>query len=143
MGKILSIGLDVSLLFHRKLTLQQTGATVVSARVEPALAMLEGEFFDVIILCYTLSERDLHALCRTIELFWPVSRVLRLEEENEGLTAFDGLESSAQAGAASRALVELTRSLLQDAHIQRSHPPFVFPLARSVRKPALLRPHGT
>ena len=75
MGKILSVGLDVNLLYSRKLVLQQTGAQVFNARVEPALLMLESRFFDLILLCHTLPERDVAHLCRLAELFWPVTRV--------------------------------------------------------------------
>ena len=80
MQKILCVGLDARLLYTRNLVLKQTGAEVYSAKVEPALALLEAQYFDVLVLCHSLTEGDLDRICRTASLFWPVTRLLLMRD---------------------------------------------------------------
>ncbi len=87
MQKILCVGLDARLLYTRNLVLQQTGAEVYSAKVEPALALLEAQYFDVLVLCHSLAEQDLDRVCRTASLFWPVTRLLLMRDADAPTSA--------------------------------------------------------
>ena len=118
MGKILSVGLDRSLLFTREMVLQQTGAEVWSAGVEPALALMQSDFFNVVLLCHTLSEQDVLQISKLLDLFWPVSRVVLLgERSNIGSVP---PEVPSQTGPLT--LVEKTVRLLAHTREQRLGP---------------------
>ena len=108
MGKILSAGLDASLLFTREMVLRQTGAEIWSAKAEPALALIEGQFFDMILLCHTLPDEDVLRMVKLVALFWPNSRVLLLGER--GHLELGGVEVFSHAGPVT--LLEKTLKLL-------------------------------
>lgn len=80
MPKILSVGLDGLLLHTRNLVLHQSGAEVFSARAEAALVLLDSQYFDLLVLCHTLSSRDIVRICRLVKLFWPRSRMLMVSK---------------------------------------------------------------
>jgi len=80
MAKILCIGSDAGLLQTRKLVLEQTGAEVHSTKFEAGLTLLEAQYFDVVVLCHTLAERDTIQICKLLERFWPASQLVLVEE---------------------------------------------------------------
>ncbi len=115
MGKILSVSLDTSLLFTREMVLRRTGAEVWSAKIEPAVTLMQSEFFDVVLLCHTLPDEDVLHITKLLELFWPNSRVL-LVGERSSIEA-PGAGVSLEAGPVT--LVEKTVKLL--AHTRERH----------------------
>lgn len=130
MGKILSIGLNATLLYTRNLVLQQTGAEVYSAKAEPAVALLDSQYFDVIVLCHTLSSDDTTRICRLTELFWPITRLLFVGELAYNDEPDCNLDIAFPWRLGPLALVELTRDLLNDAIAQQNKraPVLAFPL---------------
>ncbi len=129
MGKILSIGLDAPLLFTREMVLRQTGAEVWSAKVEPALALVQSQFFDVVLLCHTLSEQDVLQLSKLLDLFWPVSRVVLLGERS----AIGSVALEVPSQTAPLTLVDKTVRLLAHTREQRFAPAAIMPFSSSPR----------
>ncbi len=136
MAKILSIRLDPDLLYTRNLVLQQTGAEVYSAKIEPALALLEAQFFDVVILCHTLPGPDFVHICRRVELFWPLSRILLIGELAHVSLPACSLVVAFPWRLGPAALVELTRELLTDSRMQRAEQLTVWPITSDNRRTA-------
>ncbi len=115
MGKILSVGLDATLLYTRNLVLHRTGAEIVSALVDPALALLDSRYFDVIVLCHTLSRQDRQRVCYVVELFWPLSRILLIGELSTAERRLCRSDVAFPWRLGPLALVESARTLLAEA----------------------------
>ncbi len=114
MGKILAVGADLALLHTRGLVLEQTGAELYGAQMEPALALLQAEFFDVVVLCHTLSEQDTLRVCTLVELFWPLTRLIFIGELGVRYRSASRLDAAFPWRLGPGALIELTRSMLCD-----------------------------
>ena len=80
MGNILSIGSDVALLLSRDMLLRSTGAATTSEAFEPAIELLRWHYYDVVVLCHTLSPQETGAACSLVQLFWPVSKLLLIRD---------------------------------------------------------------
>ena len=130
MGKILSVGLDASLLFTREMVLRQTGAEVWSAKFEPAIALVQSQFFDVVLLCHTLPDADALQILKLLGLFWPNSRVLLVGERPNMISGASEMPS--QSGPVT--LVEKTVKLLAQTRERHFEPAAVVPF-RGARLP--------
>jgi CheY-like chemotaxis protein len=64
MHQVLSVGADLSLLYTRSLVLEKAGASVSTATPEQALLLLDTYAFDLLVLCHSTHDRDMHELCR-------------------------------------------------------------------------------
>jgi CheY-like chemotaxis protein len=73
MGKILSVGANPVLMRTRHVVLEQTGAEVRSSPPAEALRLLELEYFDMLLLCNTLTDASVAAFCQVLALRWPVT----------------------------------------------------------------------
>lgn len=74
--KVLLIGRDSSLLRTRGLVLQSTRAWVSQRTPQAGGALLRRKFFDVVVLCHTVSLRECIALCKEVKLFWPLTGIV-------------------------------------------------------------------
>jgi hypothetical protein len=85
MGKILSVGMDGALLRTRHTVLQQTGAEISSASPTEALRLLEFGKFDLLILCHTLTDASVAALCQILASRWPVTWAVLLGKHHRSI----------------------------------------------------------
>ncbi len=94
--------------------LHRSGAEVFSARAEAALVLLDSQYFDLVVLCHTLSTRDIVRICRLVKLFWPRSRMLMVSKigDTHMQTCDPDIVFPWRTGP--QALLELTRDLLAD-----------------------------
>ncbi len=127
MGKVFTIGRDINLLHTRSLVLEQTGAEVYGARLEPALTLLEAQFFDVIVLCHTLSEQETLRVCKLVELFWPLTRLVFIGELGRNYLSASRLDAAFPWRLGPDALVGLVRSMLRDGSALRGKRAVVLP----------------
>ena len=111
--------MDASLLQSRGLVLQNACAHVRSAAIEPALCHLQRECFDVLVLCHTLSSGDVARICRVAELFWPLSRLVLIEESEDGPLSVASLDAAFPWKLGPTALVALTVKLMREAQLHR------------------------
>ena len=132
-------GAGEGLLYTRNLVLQQTGAEIYSAKAEPAVALLDSQYFDVIVLCHTLSSEDTTRICRLAELFWPVTRLLFVGEIAYSQEPTCNLDVAFPWRLGPLALVELTRDLLNSALAQQSKRALVLPFPANNAYPELHR----
>ena len=114
MGNVLAIGHDIHLLHTRSLVLEQTGAEVYGARLEPALALLEAQFFDVVVLCHTLSEQETLRVCKLVELFWPLTRLVFIGEIGQRYLSASRLDAAFPWRLGPDALITLVESMLRE-----------------------------
>ena len=127
MGKILSVGLDATLLYTRNLVLHRTGAECVSAMADPALTLLDSQYFDVVVLCHTLSRQDRKRFCHMVELFWPVSRIILVGKLSTAELSLSSIDVAFPWRLGPLALVELTCALLAEATAHQGIPSAVLP----------------
>ncbi len=114
MGKVLTISNDIHLLHTRSLVLEQTGAEVYGARFDASLNLLETQFFDVVVLCHTLSERETLRICELAELIWPLTRLLFIGELGRHSLSASRLDAAFPWRLGPEALVSLVKSMLQE-----------------------------
>lgn len=112
MAKILSVGLDASLLETRHKVLRLTGAEVISARPELAFRLIEEQEFGLVLICHTVPEDVCVRLCRALDRCCPEIPIVLLEGP-----AVRALPGSAKARGfdwqrGPGALVELAKGLL-------------------------------
>ena len=127
MGKVLAIGSDIDLLHTRSLVLEQTGAEVYGARLEPALTLLEAQFFDVVVLCHTLSEQEALRVCELAELCWPLTRLVFIGELGRRSLSASRLDAAFPRRLGPDALVSLVQSMLHDGSALRGKRALVLP----------------
>ena len=127
MGNVLTIGHDINLLHTRSLVLEQTGTEVYGARLEPGLALMESNFFDVVVLCHTLSEQDTLRVCKLAELFWPLTRLVFIGELGRHYLSASRLDAAFPWRLGPEALIQLVQSMLCDASPLRGKRAMVLP----------------
>jgi CheY-like chemotaxis protein len=62
MHHVLLVGADPSLLYTRSLVLGKTGASIKTAAPDQALLLLNTCAFDLLVLCHSTRDRDVHQL---------------------------------------------------------------------------------
>lgn len=123
MRRVLVVGTDPGLLHTRSLLLQRTGSTTESANPASALTLLGEQFFHVVVLCHTLPDLDIRRLCRQVDLFWPLTRVLVLGKLAHAGAARCDPDSAFPWRLGPSTLIELTQKLLQDSAARRTSGP--------------------
>lgn len=76
--RILLIGEDFALLRRRAVGLQRTGAQVVLSHAAELQTHVGKETFDLVILCYALSDVDRRASIEAAHRRWPRVKVLQI-----------------------------------------------------------------
>ena len=111
MARILLIGEDSTLLRTRAEVLKKTGASIACASAHRATSLLEGERFDVIVLCHSLPQRVSMDLIGNVNRRWPAMKILMVASQAEMEYPIPGtdLTSSGDPGR----LIEQTKHLLQ------------------------------
>ena len=92
MCTILAVGKDGDLLSTRARVLRQTHAEVLSATVDEALRILKARPVNLVVLCHTLSEREMMAMASLARQRDPATRIFQLiavrsEDSSPGLAA--------------------------------------------------------
>jgi DNA-binding response OmpR family regulator len=113
MQTILLVGLDPSLLSSRAAVLNRTGCRTVAADVQDAVALLEQQGAEVVVLCHTLPGLTALGLTRLVHERWPSTRVLQVLPHGE--ENLSGYATSADAVSYSRPeyLMKITTELLR------------------------------
>jgi DNA-binding response OmpR family regulator len=114
MGKILSVGMDGALLRTRHTVLQQTGAEISSASPTEALRLLEFGKFDLLILCHTLTDASVAALCQILASRWPVTWAVLLGKHHRSIMKIEDRAVVLMEYPSPDLLLETTRLLLPD-----------------------------
>ena len=78
MPSILCVGGDIQLLETRAVVLRQTGAEVRCAPSSKALAALESQPFDLVVLCHSVKSDEARQIYETAHRRLPSAQVLRL-----------------------------------------------------------------
>ena len=99
MSVVLLVGRDEMLLRTRAEVLRKTGAEIVWAYPESALAVQADRECDVVVLCHSLPQEVSDVLSETIHRLWPKTRILlvssaRAWEMPDANAAVDGVSSS-------------------------------------------------
>ncbi len=115
MSQILTIGNDISLLHTRGLVLEKTGSPVYCELPESALARLQTEFFEVIVLCHTISESEKAAIRRQTSYFWPLSKIVAVEVSAISSTADDESDICIPWQRGPQALIDAVIPLLRQS----------------------------
>ena len=118
MARILSVGADAQLLYTRNLVLQRACRDVCGAGVEPALANLQTKYYDVLVLCHTLSALDVIRISETVEQFWPLSRILLMEDDEDATLPTGNLDAAFPWKQGPVALLALMVELMREAQLQ-------------------------
>ena len=114
MGKILSVGRDPALLRTRHAVLQQTGAEVCSATSEEALRLLELGYFDLLILCHSLTDASVAELCQVLAIRWPVTWAVLLGRHRRSIAKIEDRAVVLMDYPPPNLLLETARLLLPD-----------------------------
>lgn len=133
MSRVLTVGNDTSLLHTRSLVLEKTGSTVCCTQPEPALALLQKEFFEVVVLCHTVSQRDRVALCKQIGQLWPSSRIVTVGVSAFSSSSDDVPDISVPWQLGPQALIDVVTPLLQQSSLHNN--------SRKTVSAALMKPY--
>jgi hypothetical protein len=79
MATILSVGVDKSLLYTRRLIMEKSGATVRSVSPEQALLLISNSSFDLMVLCHTIHNGEAHQLCVAAHTATPAIKTLLID----------------------------------------------------------------
>ena len=98
MPKILLVGQDARLLETRAAVLAKVQATVVCRDLVESLKILEGETFDLVVLCHSLSDNQADEITGVIRRRWPRTKILLVvsnlsQERFHKAMEFDGTSS--------------------------------------------------
>jgi CheY-like chemotaxis protein len=89
--KILFIGDDFRLLATRAALLTKTGASTVCCNPTEMQKDLEGESFDLVVLCHSLLEEDARQAAALVRQRWPAAKVFLIESSVPLDKTFDGV----------------------------------------------------
>lgn len=123
MSKILLVGNDLRLLMTRSAVLARTSATVVYCNAIEAARCLQNESFNLVVLCHSLTEKQISEITEMTHRILPTATVLRVvydiwQEVPRGGTAFEATSSSDPDG-----LIRLTSELLRQTPSQANIAP--------------------
>lgn len=115
MSKILLTGNDFRLLATRAAVLAKTNASVVCCNAPEAMAVLEQERFDLVVLCHSLEEKQAAEITGKARQKLPKVKILVVISDvgNDALykdTPFDAT-SSPEPGSLIRSITELLEKL--------------------------------
>jgi CheY-like chemotaxis protein len=110
--KILLIGDDFRLLATRAALLTKTGASTVCCSSAEMEKGLEGESFDLAVLCHSLSEENARKAARLVHQRWPTAKVFLVESSVFLDKTFDGVALDGVISSTPGALLSQTEELL-------------------------------
>lgn len=108
MSKILLVGNDSRLLVTRAAVLAQTKASIACCNASEAAQALEGESFDLVVLCHSLTGKQADGIVEMVHQKLPGAKILMItsvssqDQPSKGVV-FDGVISADPAGLVSRA----------------------------------------
>lgn len=94
MPKILLVGQDFRLLVTRAAVLAKTHASVVSFSAVEALKVLDGERFDLVVLCHSLTEKEVAEVTETVHRQWAGTRVLLVVSSIAQERSYKGVDAT-------------------------------------------------
>lgn len=113
MYKILLAGQDFRLLATRAAILGRTNARVVCCNAAEALKVLEGEGFDLVVLCHSLAEPDAAGITAAAHRRWPRTRILMVVSDASGQRLYRGVEFDATSSPEPDHLIRHVAELLE------------------------------
>jgi CheY-like chemotaxis protein len=111
--KILLIGNDFRLLATRAALLAKTGASTVCCNPAEVQKDLEGEMFDLVVLCHSLSEEDARKVVALVHQRWPEVKVFLIESSVPLEKTFDGVAIDRTISSTPHTLLEQMSAALQ------------------------------
>jgi CheY-like chemotaxis protein len=114
MPKILLVGQDFRLLATRAAVLAKTHANVVCCSAIEALKILDGERFDLVVLCHSLTESEVARVTETVHRRWAATRILLVVSNVAQERLYKGVDFDATSLPDPDRLIGRTAELLQD-----------------------------
>ena len=112
MPKILLIGDDFRLLATRAALLTKTGASTVCCNLAEMQKDLDGQHFDLAVLCHSLSEDGARLASVLVRERWPAAKVFLIESSVSLDKTFDGVALDGMISSTPSALVAQTVEVL-------------------------------
>jgi hypothetical protein len=110
--KILLIGVDFRLLATRAALLTKTGASTVCCNPAEMQKDLEGESFDLVVLCHSLSEDEAREAAAFVRQRWLAAKVFLIESSVPLDKTFDGVALDGMISSTPSTLLAQTVKLL-------------------------------
>jgi DNA-binding response OmpR family regulator len=110
--KILLVGDDFRLLATRAALLTKTGASTVCCSAAEMQKDLEGESFNLAVLCHSLSEEDARSSAALVHRRWPEAKVFLVESSVSLNKTFEGVALDGMISSAPSALLAQMISVL-------------------------------
>jgi hypothetical protein len=110
--KILLIGDDFRLLATRAALLIKTGASTVCCNAAEMQRDLEGESFDLVVLCHSLSEEHAQKAVAFVRQRWPEAKIFLIESSVPLDKTFDGVALDGMVSSTPSTLLAQIRELL-------------------------------
>ncbi|MEO8737682.1 MAG: hypothetical protein ABI380_14230 [Edaphobacter sp.] len=113
MPKILLIGQDFRLLATRAAVLAKTHASIICCNAAEGLKILEGEAFDLVVLCHSLAETQATEVTDAVHRRWPGTRILMVVSDVSIERLYKGIEFDATSSPDPNRLIRRTSELLE------------------------------
>lgn len=113
MSKILLAGNDLRLLQTRAAVLAQTHASVICSYPAEARKLLDESSFDLIVLCHSLTEKEIAELTQLIHSKLPAAKILRIVSDLLPEIPTNGIDSCVIHSYDPSGLIRCTTELLQ------------------------------
>lgn len=101
------------MLATRAAVLSRTSAHVVCCNTAEALKVLEGEVFDLVVLCHSLAESDAAGIAVAVHRRWPRTRILMVVSDASGERLYHGVEFDATSSPEPDHLIRQVAELLE------------------------------
>jgi len=111
--KILLAGQDFRLLATRAAVLSRTNARIVCCNAAEALKVLDGEGFDLVVLCHSLAEPDAAGITVAVHRRWPRTRILMVVSDASGERLYRDVEFDATSSPEPDHLIRQVTELLE------------------------------
>ena len=139
MKQILAVGADPSLLYTRGLLLERSGAAVTTTTCDQALPLLAGSTFTLLVLCHSLSDREVCDVCLAARRGGGRANILLLETPGGALRNPVEVDGRFTLDEGPQLFIRTVESLLAEpAESSRAGAnivPFPDATARAARKP--------
>lgn len=112
MPKILLVGQDSRLLETRAAVLAKIKATVVCQEPAESLEILEREIFDLVVLCHSLTEKQVGEVTDVVRRRWPKTKILLVVSNLSQERFHKGIEFDATSSPEPNRLIRRTAELL-------------------------------
>jgi len=112
MPKILLVGQDSRLLETRAAVLAKIQATVVCQEPAESLEILEREIFDLVVLCHSLTEKQIGEIAGVVRRRLPKAKILLVVSNLSQERFYKGIEFDATSSPEPNRLIRRTSELL-------------------------------